>query len=289
MAERLLHVPQGHPAREHVRGVGVPQRVRRDPIQTHLTRVVLQDQPEPLARQAPAPSIHEERRLVPVAHHLRPHVEDVLPQFVHGPVVERQRPLLVALADAPHRHGVAFQRHVPHVQRDQFGYAHARRVGHLQHRLVALRHRCALARGLLQQFVHFFGCQRARERLPHLRGTQILRRIARQDALRRHKAEERLHGRHFPRHRRRLVAPLPQFFDEGQQHLIRDRLPRGAGFDPLQGNALLELGKVAAVGRNRVFGSVFLYGQECKELTDTGIHPGSPSRTGWSNVQAAGA
>src|SRR3990172_8741628 len=59
--ECVLGITERHAAAEHVCRVGVSKRVRRDgPVEVCVPRIVLQNQPEPLARQ-PLPSAGHEQ------------------------------------------------------------------------------------------------------------------------------------------------------------------------------------------------------------------------------------
>ena len=129
MTEGILDVAEGHPPFEHVGRVRVPQSVRSNRlVEIGLARIILEDEPEPLTREAFATAVHEQSRLSAIANEPGSNVEDVLTQLLDWAPVDGEDALPVSFPNATHGHRVAFQRDIRDVKRNQLGNTQTRRL-----------------------------------------------------------------------------------------------------------------------------------------------------------------
>jgi hypothetical protein len=134
MPEDALNVAKIAAARDLMRRKRVPQRMRRDLIDSRSLSVLLQDQPESLTRQAVTTMVQEQCRLVRALRYRRTSELKVLRQSRRGPWTELDIAPPVLFPGAAD--GAALKVNVVEIEADQLRDPHSSRIQRLQHRAI---------------------------------------------------------------------------------------------------------------------------------------------------------
>ena len=246
--------------------------MRRNVLDVGLLRVAFQDQPEPLARQALAAVIQEERGRIGAPGQRRPATAQVLAQHLHRPLAHRDRSLTAGLAEAAGGAGLEIKR--VEVERHEFAHPHPGRVERLHHRQVAQRlGRVELAR-LLQQQGDLADRDRLGEIFVDFGRVEPIRWIGSHHPLGGQVMEEGLDCGRLARHGRVGILPAPQEEQEVDQMRRRDVRPADSWLAPTQ--VVDELAEVVAVGGDRIRRELLHRLQMPQELIDLLVHERCP-------------